>query len=208
MEYDRCMKRWLYLIRHGETDWNMKHKLMGSSDEPLNTNGIQGADKLGKHLSSIPLTILLTSPLQRAQETAAHIALQQKHHCRIQIEPLLRERSFGALEGKTYTEIVAQYPRMAFLQTSLYPYQTPGGSERLYEVQERARQVWNALYERDDPHIGIVTHGAFGRVLLSYATGIPLMSLAHIEIRNTSLSVLSMENTTSVLHLTNYVPDA
>ena len=60
----------LYLIRHGETDWNKERKLQGKSDIELNTFGRTLARKTAKHLRDLSFDLAITSPLKRAKETA------------------------------------------------------------------------------------------------------------------------------------------
>ena len=60
----------VYMIRHGETDWNKAHRLQGWSDIPLNERGRAQAACAAKMMASVPLDVIYTSPLKRAVETA------------------------------------------------------------------------------------------------------------------------------------------
>ena len=59
----------LYLTRHGQTDWNLKDKVQGKTDIPLNEAGIRQAHMLAEVLADTPIDLALTSPLHRAYET-------------------------------------------------------------------------------------------------------------------------------------------
>ena len=96
------MAKW-YLIRHGETEWNTLGKYQGSSDIPLSSKGIQQAEKLKEKMSSISLSAIYSSDLQRAYKTAKPIALS--HHLSIQPLDLIREINFGEWEGYTVEEL-------------------------------------------------------------------------------------------------------
>ena len=63
----------LYIIRHGETDWNVKRRFQGHSDIPLNEEGRRLAYLTAEALKEVPFTRIYTSPLKRASETAAII---------------------------------------------------------------------------------------------------------------------------------------
>ena len=60
----------IYVIRHGETDWNTKHWLQGTTDIPLNRNGIEVAEITSEALKGIPFDVIFSSPLKRAYQTA------------------------------------------------------------------------------------------------------------------------------------------
>ena len=60
----------LYIMRHGQTDWNVRHKLQGSTDIPLNDRGRELAETTGRGMAEIPVDLCISSPLQRAVETS------------------------------------------------------------------------------------------------------------------------------------------
>ena len=91
-----------YLIRHGETEWNVKDLLQGTSDSPLTQKGINDAKKVAKNLSKIKFDLVFSSDLMRAKRTADIIALE--HNLTVETNKLLRERYFGHLEGKSNDE--------------------------------------------------------------------------------------------------------
>lgn len=93
----------LYLVRHGQTDWNIEHRLQGTTDIPLNQTGIAQAKELAHNIKERGLTFdaVYASPLQRAQDTAKIITDGQYN---IVSSPLIIERSFGDIEGYTEAE--------------------------------------------------------------------------------------------------------
>lgn len=93
----------IYLVRHGETDWNVARRIQGHSDIPLNSNGEEQARSLKSTLSSIPFAAIFSSDLIRAKQTAEIFA--HPHSLSVQESQALRERCFGSLEGLTVTEI-------------------------------------------------------------------------------------------------------
>ncbi len=86
----------LYLIRHGETEWNRDGKLQGRIDIPLDETGRKQAELLRDELSGIDFDVCIASPLKRARETA-EIIMDGK--CKIVFDERIIERDFGEFEG-------------------------------------------------------------------------------------------------------------
>ena len=84
-------------MRHGKTDWNVKHKLQGKTDIPLNDEGRRMAENAGKQYSDIHFDVCYCSPLCRAKETA-EIALKGRN-IPIITDDRLQEMGFGVFEG-------------------------------------------------------------------------------------------------------------
>lgn len=90
----------IYIIRHGETDWNAEGRYAGRMDIPLNKKGIEQARKLKEKFKNIKIDIVITSPLIRAIQTADEIVNNEKI-----IDYRIIERFNGELEGKVKSEI-------------------------------------------------------------------------------------------------------
>ena len=100
----------LYVTRHGETDYNVQKRYAGSTDIPLNANGLRQAEKLAQDLASVKLDVIISSPLLRAKQTAETVR-------RIWDVPLVvidefTEINMGVYEGLTREEAQAQYPNI------------------------------------------------------------------------------------------------
>ena len=93
----------LYLIRHGQTDWNKEGRLQGSVDIELNENGRAMAKAAGIRLNEVFFDKIYSSPLKRAYETAELI--RNNRNLEIIVDESLREISFGAMEGTTYDDL-------------------------------------------------------------------------------------------------------
>lgn len=88
----------LYLIRHGETEWNVKGITQGQTNSSLTDNGIQQAKTTAHELKDIKFDAIFSSDLTRTQDTAEIIKLDRE--IVIQTSKLLRERNFGSFEGR------------------------------------------------------------------------------------------------------------
>lgn len=93
----------IYLIRHGETDWNIERRLQGREDTELNANGIKQAEACGKAFRNIPVDGIVSSPLKRARQTAEIIA-SFLGGPKVTVDGDFIERDFGKLSGFTPEE--------------------------------------------------------------------------------------------------------
>jgi len=145
----------IYLVRHGETDWNRARRIQGSTDIPLNDTGRAQAAATGNLLARRSWSAVYASPLARAYETAAIIADELGLPAPVPV-PEIVERNYGAAEGLTGAEIEQRYP-------SLVP-----GRESRDEVAARAIPAILALAEaHPGESIVVVSHGGVIRTLLN-----------------------------------------
>lgn len=86
----------LYLVRHGETSWNIGRKVQGQTDIPLNETGVRQAEKVREELKDEVFGVCYCSPLMRARRTAEIVV---DGRVEIVIDDNLKERGFGELEG-------------------------------------------------------------------------------------------------------------
>src|ERR1051325_9624156 len=94
----------IYLIRHGETEWNQAGRCQGVTDIPLTEKGYRQAQLLAQTLADKPLSLVLTSSLQRGKETAMLIAA--RHGLTAELRDELKEWNQGELEGLTGAELL------------------------------------------------------------------------------------------------------
>ena len=128
-------ERWIYVIRHGETDWNRAGCLQGQLDIPINASGRVQATLTAKALASYGATALYSSDLLRAYETAQIIGYQTG--LRVIQKPALREINFGAWQGLTRAEILERDPDIYAARR-----------ERPYDVPPPAGETWRCFYQR------------------------------------------------------------
>ena len=99
----------LFLVRHGETDWNRQRRIQGRTDIPLNETGREQARMTGLRLAARSWSGLLASPLSRATETAAIIGRQVGLGDPEPV-PALVERDYGEAEGMDWLQIERRFP--------------------------------------------------------------------------------------------------
>lgn len=97
----------IYLFRHGETDWNVLHKMQGSKDIELNENGIQQAKQNAEFLKDFGIEYIYSSPLKRAYVTGEILA--EKIGIGIEIVDDLIEANFGKYEGMEKSKIKEEF---------------------------------------------------------------------------------------------------
>ena len=165
----------IFLVRHGETEWNRTRRYQGWSDSPLTDQGRAQAKAIGRLLSKLPeigSADLVASPIGRARHTAEII-----RECLGRSEPLrfddrLRELSFGTWDGLTRAEIAALMPG-AFddERRDEWYFATPDGET--YEVFAGRAGAWLAEAKAADRPLIVVTHGVVTRVLRGLYAGLP-----------------------------------
>lgn len=96
----------IYIARHGETEWNVEHRFQGQMDSPLTTNGLKQAEGLAKELRNFHFDAIFSSDLLRAKRTAEIVALERD--LAVTTTQILREQSYGSLEGRLIGEAKAE----------------------------------------------------------------------------------------------------
>lgn len=179
----------LYLVRHGETNWNAVGKFQGHSDVPLSEVGRRQAARLAQYLKNIKIDVVLASDLKRALETAQIVS--GKPADEIITDLNLREINFGHWEGLTYDEINASYGEI-LQKWRKEPLNTriPGG-EVFSEVAERTTAAVQKIIDQyPNKNVLVVSHGAAIRAIICSIMGIDLNKLWRMYLDNCSLSII------------------
>lgn len=161
----------LYFLRHGETDWNVKRLVQGSTDIPLNEYGRYLAKETAKGFKEIVIDVVYTSPLIRAKETAQLVLVDQNPL--YMDEPRIREMGFGAYEGMCISgpDKSPKSPEFnKFFEDTVNFVPTKGG-ETMKELMDRTGDFLNEIYknkELEDKNIMISTHGVTMTALLNH----------------------------------------
>ena len=194
----------LYLARHGETDLNDYNRraedqmLGGQLNVQLNPRGRRQGDELG-HLflaRGVTFDAAWSSDLDRCVETAERIVAPQPHVVPA-TDPRLRERSLGAFEGKTVSQIRMLFPEYASGDKAdfraSYEHRAPGG-EHYGDVEERMTAAI-AEFEEGEGNILVVSHKHAIRAWLRKALGLSRPQALSLSIPNARPIVLAKEET-------------
>jgi len=168
----------LYLVRHGQTEWNLDKRFQGSLDSPLTELGKEKARSLGDVLRRIKWDAIYASPLCRAHHTAEIIRGNGQQL--IILKDDLKEMCFGDWEGRQYEEVGKKEPhRMeAFLQTPDTYRSTTG--EDYYEVEKRALCVLKEIVEKYPAgDVLIVSHSIVVKLIMLHLEQRDIATLWH-----------------------------
>lgn len=156
----------VYIVRHGQTDWNLERRLQGTTDTPLNDTGREQARRQGRALAALGLDWSAldfhASPLARAAETMAIIRDEIGEAApEPKFDPRLVEGAFGTWEGRTWQDIAREEPdaHQTFLKRSWN--EAPHGGESYSDIGARLT-AWAGDLTRDTL---VVAHGGVSRVL-------------------------------------------
>jgi 2,3-bisphosphoglycerate-dependent phosphoglycerate mutase len=157
----------VFVVRHGQTDWNKEGRIQGGTDNPLNATGREQAATLAGTLEGIKLDAVYTSSHQRARQTAAVF------EGRAPVTPMdeLRERFFGKFEGANDKDkaTVEDWNKRRFTWTD----DMEGGET----LESQARRAQTALDKIRAKHksgtVMIVGHGGINPLLVSLLLGVP-----------------------------------
>lgn len=198
----------LFIIRHGETDWNRTKRFQGHIDIPLNQTGREQAEQLKSWFMGKRLDRIFSSDLQRAYQTAKPLA--DLFQLEIATYKSLRERSYGSLEGKFADEVFLHYSAELGDWAEVEEY----GIEPIHSVKERVySQIRTIIQTCMDKNIAIVSHGASINAFLSvishgeYGSGktkILNTGVTHIETDGNDWRIVTLND---VSHLSDSLKD-
>lgn len=186
----------IYLVRHGETDWNKEGKIQGSEDIPLNAYGVELAEITSEKMKDIPVEVIFSSPLLRARKTAE--IMKRDREIPIMIDDRLREMGFGSYEG-TLVKKAVEDENNALHNFISAPglYQAEDG-ENFSDVIERARSfIMEVLLPAQNQYenVMLTAHGAFIRCFLRCIEERPLSEFwGGIPQRNCAVTILELKD--------------
>lgn len=179
----------VFLLRHGETAWNVERRIQGQLDVDLNEQGRWQARQLGRALQDEGLAAVYSSDLQRCLETARPLA--QLLGLAVQSDSALRERGFGRFEGLTYEQIEQGWPQDALRWRQREPDFGVGGGESLTLFSARSvAAVARCATLHPGQAIAVVAHGGVLDCLYRAAAGMELQASRTWALGNASINRL------------------
>lgn len=181
----------IFLVRHGETEWNLAGKMQGHLDSPLTATGQAQAQALAKRLQHYAFAAIYSSDLTRAYQTALYIA-EKKSGQSVLTDSRLRERCLGIFQGVAKDELPLKFPQeFALYQTQEIDYVVPKG-ESVRQFRQRCLTGLTEIAQQySEKSILVVAHGGVLVSLFKHTLGLPPEAPRRFEILNTSLNVFS-----------------
>ena len=187
------MATFIYLLRHGETQWNRDSRIQGQLDIRLSERGIQQAELLSTRLAAVSLKAVYSSDLSRAHATATIVA--RPHAIEVRPAPEFREINFGAWQGLGWEEVDALYPGSRERLRGDPENARPPGGESWPEVANRVMVGLERLaLECADGRVAVVTHGGTGRMAVCSVLGVDVKLRWKIRMDNTAITILARDD--------------
>lgn len=186
------MKHLVLFVRHGESTWNVEHRLPGQLPGiELTATGRAQAQRLAKALTVLPLSAIISSPLARAIETAEFLV--QGRELPIQLESDLMDIELGHWSGQNRDELFQSDPAWtAFVRN---PTVAPKDVETFPEVEKRAVEAVERWLKKDETGLfpAFVTHADVIKLLLAHYLGLEAERARSLWVDNASVSVVALE---------------
>ena len=179
----------IYLARHGQTDWNLEHRLQGGTDIALNALGRRQAAQLAERMRGIRLDAVYASPLSRSRETAeiAHGSVP------VRIVAGLAERRLGKFEGRR-TDQSDPGAAQEYEKRSQEPDDSLDGGESLNQFFERVRAAIAEIRARNPSGtILIVGHGVTNQMIVRALLGLSAAQGRSFQQANDDLYLIDVE---------------
>lgn len=177
----------VYLVRHGETQWNAERRIQGQSNSPLTKKGEQQAWQVGERVRALGITHIISSDLGRTRRTAEIIA--EACGCSVTYDPRLRELNMGVLEQRlidTLTDEEEGWRRTLVNGTANGRIPEGESMQELGDRMNAALQDCLELPEGSRPLL--VSHGMALGCLVSTILGLPPYAERRLRLRNCSIS--------------------
>ncbi|MGQ9632156.1 MAG: histidine phosphatase family protein [bacterium] len=162
----------VFLVRHGETDWNREEVFRGRIDVPLNERGLAQARALGEALRSQKIEAIYSSPLSRALKTAEIVA-EFQGDVEVRAERGFIDIDYGEWQGLPHEDVKGKYPELyEAWQDAPQTVRFPGG-ESLDAVQDRALAALGGVIRTNEGRtVAVVAHRVVNKVLLCAILGL------------------------------------
>jgi broad specificity phosphatase PhoE len=182
----------LYLLRHGETDWNREGRYQGQSDVPLNAQGQKQARFLAEQMADVDVTSLYASDLSRAIDTAN--AVSKSVNCEVQIVPEFREIHQGEWEGMLFPDIKEKYSKELRDRKSDPLNVAPPGGETVGQFKDRILSGFRKVLgqHKSGDTVVIVSHGFTIAVARVHFSGLDIRDVWEYVPHNTDITYLEV----------------
>lgn len=178
----------IYVVRHGETEWNRRKRIIGQRNPPLSAHGRAAVKKLAKELKKKgPFDIIYSSQLKRARESAAIIARQIGSPKKIKVSEAIQEIDYGILSGMPKEKAKKKFPQYHTNTAFVHP-----RGESFNSLYKRVISFAKKM-QKDKKKILIITHAGCIRALYSYFKGEQLQKNMNMGVSHTIIMKCSVD---------------
>ena len=187
------MTNTIYIVRHGQTEWNLLGKTQGHGNSDLTPKGIEQAELLADSMTKYPIDYIYSSDLGRAYQTAEIIG--NKLIIEVEKTEALREMNFGTWEGRIIKDIIEEDPELYKMwRNEPHLAKIPQG-ETLSQIKERTDAFIKEINEKyDGKHIVLVTHSLCARIMLLSFLDSDVKNIYRINQANTALNIIELRD--------------
>ena len=187
------MTNTIYIVRHGQTEWNLLGKTRGHGNSDLTPKGIEQAELLADSMTKYPIDYIYSSDLGRAYQTAEIIG--NKLNIEVEKTEALREMNFGTWEGRIIKDIIEEDPELYKMwRNEPHLAKIPQG-ETLSQIKERTDAFIKEINEKyDGKHIVLVTHSLCARIMLLSFLDSDVKNIYRINQANTALNIIELRD--------------
>jgi broad specificity phosphatase PhoE len=170
----------LWLVRHGQTDWNLEGRYQGKKDVPLNATGWAQVEQVLKKLDGKKFDVIYSSHLTRALQTAKRLA--EAFGLDVCVDERLSEISLGVWEGMLFADIQRLYPQEIKEREINPPHVRSPGGETVAEVAVRMVEAANEITQaHPNGRVLVTSHGLALSTLICLANGISLKKVFEVR---------------------------
>lgn len=200
MEYGRNTMKRIYLIRHGQSEWNVEGKVQGTKDSLLTDKGREQAAMAGRRLADLEIKKIYCSGLSRARETAEIIG--GIIGAEVEVIPEFVEICFGHWEGLPLDEVKRIYGEEYSVWKKTPHEFKADGCETLLEAKQRMMRGMGRIADEDE-NILIVSHGSSIKALMLGLLDIDLSNYKNFTLSNTGLSLIENGDYNTIMRYFN-----
>ncbi len=189
----------IYVIRHGQTEWNLARRMQGRLDSPLTQEGMEQAHDHGALLKTMDaVETMYVSPSGRTRETA--YIINSYVRARVEYVDALLERDVGLWSGLTVDELEEAFPQ-AWRDRLEDPYNhRPPEGENLADMEARVADFVDDVLKGPEQNVALVTHQVMSRVVLGRLLGLLPEEVVRVMHPNDALYRVSIDEVADVSH--------
>ncbi|WP_097026431.1 alpha-ribazole phosphatase [Clostridium peptidivorans] len=181
----------IYLLRHGQTEQNLKGFYYGNLDVDITSKGIKQIEYISNKVKNVTFDKIYVSNMKRALSSASIIS-RNKDISFIR-DKRLNEMNLGVFEGKSYEDIQREYPKEFQKWSDDWKYYAPPEGESYVDFYERVKVFFQEILKLEDENVLLVTHGGVIRSILTYVMGEDLDVFWKFGSKNGDLTLVKYE---------------